>query len=974
MKKGICLMVIFFVFFSKTEVFSENILPDIRFIFQNPSYILQKDMQLQTYLCDPNQAECRVNYTLEIQDGGQYKAIGSQYSCLWDFWLWTPTGEEQKCNPATIVYGTGIFQTSFRVQLKTDESIFYTQIFSIQNYKEAQSEVLPPSDEADLEDILPAPISSSWGLSEPLTQPSLSGSQVPVSEEILSGATLENLPENDMIHSLSGNLISNDTGTGALTDEEKIIVIWEENIISSWTGETLLQNSGAISPIIAPLPLFPTRIIFQSPTYLLEKEEVNIQYFTCDTSQKECRVNYNWEINEWTGFKTISSQYTCVWDFWLWTLTGEEQKCNPNTIAYPVWEFTITYTLQSKSNQIWPVTQTIFIKNTGYQPPSITRTVYVESSIRSVPSIVIESPQIEIQSGLDENNISTKQDGAINLNYVQKNASEMCLWSFSWGNYEGNTHEKCNPGYVKYPYWDFRVGLKVYDKNYPENYKETFLDFSHTDSKWIQKEAETDTLQEKSWNIQNDDGEKKDISSLWNISSIDDYTLAITQVLANPAGADHLEFIEIQNNGEEPIDLKGCSLDDIISKGSKPYFFWDEMILSHHQSKKFYKYDTKLNINNSRDEAVHIICNDTVIDAMKWDFSVPEGFILKPEQDVWEVLSIKKQKKLSSYEITYRSWEKKSIPFTLHNTFFQDIMTEDITREEKKEKLFMVLEESFSQKISKQKQGIKISGITLPNSLLLITLEQTEDEISFVVPFFKKAFANTTYETKSDNTGKYELVIHEPTVWVFEVKTTLYLWENTSYDFEKTTELDIDEEDINYIFHTAKKDEWPSNYIPPKAEISLQWKLTKNKVLTQNKIVCMDAESCTINFDGSMSKWKKLKYLWNFWDGTTSEKKNPPSHTFHLWSSFISLQVDDGINTDATYFIVEVSWNTVKYESEWKENENKIEKNNKMSIIPTAYADNTKNQNITYHIILSVCVFGVFFIGSLILLRRQQII
>jgi len=91
-------------------------------------------------------------------------------------------------------------------------------------------------------------------------------------------------------------------------------------------------------------------------------------------------------------------------------------------------------------------------------------------------------------------------------------------------------------------------------------------------------------------------------------------------------------------------------------------------------------------------------------------------------------------------------------------------MTEDITREEKKEKLFMVLEESFSQKISKQKQGIKISGITLPNSLLLITLEQTEDEISFVVPFFKKAFANTTYETKSDNTGKYELVIHEPTV------------------------------------------------------------------------------------------------------------------------------------------------------------------------------------------------------------------
>ncbi len=167
---------------------------------------------------------------------------------------------------------------------------------------------------------------------------------------------------------------------------------------------------------------------------------------------------------------------------------------------------------------------------------------------------------------------------------------------------------------------------------------------------------------------------------------------------------------------------------------------------------------------------------------MKWNFSVSEGFILKPEQNISEIILLKKQKNKLSYEVTYASWENKVITFEEKNTLLDDLMSEDISREEKKQKFFDILEKSFSQKISKQKSWIKIIWTTFPYATLVLQFEKQENEVGFFRNFSPKTYANNlTYETKSDKDGNYELIITEPEIWEFELKTFLSFWDKNVY-------------------------------------------------------------------------------------------------------------------------------------------------------------------------------------------------
>ncbi len=976
MKKIMVFFLIFTFFFSNIFVFSGNIDLDIRLIFQNPSYILEKDIQSEKYTCDSNQTECRVNYNLEINEAGSYKAIGTKYFCQWDFNIWELTWEENKCNPNTIMYPIWIFQTSFKVFLKTDESIFYSREFVIQNgeIKEEEGE-----NNEENSNIIPE-------------------QEIFIPDEIAEEAEneiQEEIENEEQVNTNSWEVLteeSNNIWNNEWQEENNIdshIDFWEqENEIledinvsqeqkNNWESEKewLLDN---LDNEENPQTLFPfsTKLIFQSPTYLLEKDDENIKNFTCDTSLSECRVNFNLNIDEWSWWKTLGTKYICQWDFWIWELTWEENKCNPNTIIYPIWEFETTYKIQEKSNTWIFTLQTFFIKNAWFIEPVITKTVYIWwGSSSSVSPIFIEIPNIEIQSWLDENNRCKKEDCRVNLNYIQKSSSEVCLWSFPWGTYEGNTHEKCNPWYVDYPLWDFQITLKVYDKNYPENYKESHLFFSNKKIEILKKEEKhilseeekTESKEYKIWEQKNEIGIK-------NSENPNNYTLKITQVLPNPVWVDNLEFIEIQNIWEKTLDLVWCSLDDGIGNGSKPYIISESLLLEPKQTKKFYKYDTKININNSGKEEIHILCYEKIIDSMVWDFSVSEGFILKPEHNISEIASLKKQKNIKSYEVMYHSGEKKIISFEEENTLLQDLMSENISREEKKEKFFDLLEKSFSQKVSKQKWWVKIFGTTFPHTNVIIQLEKKENEIGFFHIFFSKSYANNgIYETKSDKSGNYEVVIGNPDIWEFELKTILNFWENNTYEIPNTSLLEIDKDYIEYIQpKQTQKNETLS--ISPKAIITLQGNLSQNKTFINNKLICYEVNECSVNLDGSKSEWKKIEYFWDFGNGKIFDRKNPASYKFWVGTHFISLTVSNEMESDTDYFVVEVIGKKEKEIKSSLKVENKIEKNNKMSIIPTAYADNKKEESVKYHILLSLWVFIIFFIGSLILLRRQKII
>lgn len=954
MKKGICFLIIIFLLLPKIVVFSGNGSLDIRVVFQNPSYLLERDQELEYYTCDPTQTECRVNYNLEINEWNGYKTIGTKYFCQWDFWIGEITGEESKCNPNTVIYPSWIFKTSFKVLLKTDESIYSYKEFFIQNWdivdnsendfpENSEEELLGESEDSwdEIEEEIVEEIyeEESENLDNDLTEEDL--------EPELELDISEDITEEE--YQIDTNIINNDSD---VLGEWPDLYFWEN------------QNNFVVFP-------FPTQFVFQSPTYLLEKDLANINTFNCDTTQTECRVNFNLNIDEGSGWKAIGTKYVCQWDFWIWEVTGEEQKCNPNTIIYPIWNFQSTYKIYEKSNTWVFHQQTLFIKNTWYQEPVITKTVYIWwGSSSSVSPLFIEVPKIEIQSGIDESNICKKEDCSINLNYIQKSSSELCLWSFPWWIYEGNTHEKCNPWYVKYPIWNFQVTLKVYDKNYPEDYKESYLSFSNK-----KIEISKNNQEEKNilWEEKIENKQKSEIN-INNRIFPQNYTLKITQVLPNPVGLDNLEFIEIQNIWTEPLNIYGCSLDDLIGSGSKPYNILDEIILEPKQTQKFYKYDTKININNSWKEEVNIICNDEVVDSMAWDFSISEWFILKPEQNIWEITSLKKQKNKFNYEVTYHSWEKKIITFEEESTILQDLMKEDISKEEKKEKFFNILEKSFSQKISKQKSWIKINWSTFPHMHLVLQFEKQENEIGLFQYFFPKIYANNiVYETKSDKDGNYEIIIKNPEIWEFELKTFLSFWDKNVYQIPKTSLLEIDKDYLEYIQPKQIKNQ-ESNYITPKAVITLQWALSQNKTFVNNKLICSWVNECSINLDGSKSEWKKLEYFWDFGNGKTFEKKNPASYKFWVWSYLISLTVSDELESHTAYFVVEVTGKPEKESKASTKVENKIEKNNKINIIPTAYADNKKDESVKYHIFLSFGIFIIFFIGSIILLRRQKII
>jgi len=96
---------------------------------------------------------------------------------------------------------------------------------------------------------------------------------------------------------------------------------------------------------------------------------------------------------------------------------------------------------------------------------------------------------------------------------------------------------------------------------------------------------------------------------------------------------------------------------------------------------------------------------------------------------------------------------------------------------------------------------------------------------------------------------------------------------------------------------------------PPFANIILQWKQTKNKIVENNKITCTWIKECSINFsaEGTYDLEKdKLSYFWDFWNGEYFVWKNPKTIVYKSWKYSVILEVRDKVNMSKVSFIVEV--------------------------------------------------------------------
>lgn len=403
--------------------------------------------------------------------------------------------------------------------------------------------------------------------------------------------------------------------------------------------------------------LYETKILFQSPSYVLELWDDEASIFNCDNSKIDCKVNYNLNIDFWSGFVSVPSTYECFWNFGFSGTIWEEAKCNPNTITYPIWEYETTYRIIEKANPSNYKEKKIIVKNTWYKD-NITKVVYTTTTSQNINNpISINNPKIIIQSGLDENHNCSKTDCSINLNYETQNSKEACLWTFSGWEYEQESKYKCNPGYVKYPLWNFQVKLRVYELWNESNYKETFLDF--TNKELVKEEIEA--------NISSFDNLNTEISNSSEESDLEDArsfftgSLEISQVLPNAIWNDDFEWFELKNNWINEINLNWCEIHNLLQSSTKKYKFKEDIILEVWDTSKFYKFNTNFAIRNSSGRSLELFCQDEKLDSLSWTFDTPEWFVVNKEILSKNIDSIKTLDEDDLFILNYVDWTEKEL-------------------------------------------------------------------------------------------------------------------------------------------------------------------------------------------------------------------------------------------------------------------------------------------------------------------------
>lgn len=713
------------------------------------------------------------------------------------------------------------------------------------------------------------------------------------------------------------------------------------NILEENESQEEENSSWKILETINIKPIFG----FQSPTYLLEKDLAFWTWeviYNCDSSKTECKINldfrntFTWELNE--------SDFICSLDFWFWTwiLTWQENKCNPNSIIIPEWIFDLKYSIINKQNYNFAWTWSFKIINNWYKQKEKISSISSNSwwwNNNSKSKEYIWKIDIEVQSWLDQNNTCEKVISNINFIYDDTDKNVECKWSFTWWDFSDWTEKKCNPWYVKYWPWEYRVKLKVIDKNYPDNYETT--DFYFTN---IYKKEELNPKIDIQW------VQAKYKIRIWN------------KIICNWVSQCSVNFTWNESNWE-------------IEK-----YFWDfwngeNYEKSNPTSIKFWLWIHKIIFKiydkdwNFKESSFEVEVRDNII---------TEEELKEEKLDNLDGFSLEKNQIILKKKLDY-----------FYQTFFRDSYKRNLFLEEKKdfENIQKTeIQNNFKQTIRKNKNYISIYWKSLSWSKLVI-------QKSLDYPIFWELFSNY-YEVKVDKEWKYKLKLDYNGFWKYRVKNFIFHEKLWIIKVEKIKELIIPQEKIiekqvldeikkqeeylklekknqKYSDEIKKKkevEEKQKNEISPK--IIVQWKIWKNKILQGNKLTCID--TCSVNFWQEIIE-KNIDYFWDFWNWKTFSWANPWYIKYKdFWNYTVFLtKTYDSWKKYTTSFVLE-------YVKEIKDNENikdkeiiKDEINKSDESEKITKSEDFKKQNNIYFMIF--IIFLLFILGF-ILLRREKII
>lgn len=415
--------------------------------WQNSTQLLNKeDVSLSEYFCDTREKQCNINFLVtplknEILDNELTCAITADF----EIWIWA-----DPCNPTQSTVPIWEHIITIKILKKSDSSEVSTRIITLKNIIndiwidptrvtmelvwQSPSYLLPP--DVVLVDTLTCDPEKDSCKINPIISPLLDGKKSP---ELICNisADFELIPTIDPCN----------PNTSTVPSWDHTLTI---NVLQKSTQQVLisreihLKNNSESTTIDATR--ITSKISWQSPSYLVEKDNVTLTEYNCDTSQPDCKVNLL--VTPFLdGIESTKLSCQITSDFELVPTTD---PCNPNTSIIPVGEHPLIIEIIHKSDGSVLTTRTILLKHNI----SIT---WVTSWwnwggwwVAVVSNLNLSSSEIKVQSGLDE--LGKCRNSMCKVNFIiEVPPWVVCAWNFGSGTFETkDTDKKCNPGFVQF--------------------------------------------------------------------------------------------------------------------------------------------------------------------------------------------------------------------------------------------------------------------------------------------------------------------------------------------------------------------------------------------------------------------------------------------------------------------------------------------------------------------------------------------
>ncbi len=402
--------------------------PEIQWRFQQPSDILDRDELSDIYYCDLSKDSCRVNLDFRPTFEGFRM---SDYSCETSFWF--VSGQENRCNPNTIVFPEGEHQVSIVIIPDDNQEDIISRDFIIRN--------------------IPLPT-----LETTTDLPENQEPQVP-------GAWTQVIEIRDNSESVSSGV------TTPLLEQ---------------SSKDMLQVEASPIDII---PRVPEIVVwFQRPSDILSRE-APLDLYYCDPGRESCRINFDFRGSFRDGLR--ESQYICETDFWF--ISDQENRCNPNTIIFSEWEHTIRVAIALRDNPWFFVERFIRVvydpdmREESIPTPESDTTVDAipEITLEDIPEVVIDFQRpsdVELVSGGKYTCDSSRQVCRINFDLRPsfwawlRESEYICRSDFGFETWQ---EERCNPNTISVPIWEHRFVFQIFHRDRGDVFQEFEIEVSN---------------------------------------------------------------------------------------------------------------------------------------------------------------------------------------------------------------------------------------------------------------------------------------------------------------------------------------------------------------------------------------------------------------------------------------------------------------------------------------------------------------